>query len=121
MAERRPLIEGLKSPPPEAIPALEERFVYGGKADSDHRPLQPKTARPAASPTTPQSSVSEGKNQPLNAHSRVPLTTRIRSDYASALKRASLERQLDGVHPNTLQEILETALEPWLRENGYLS
>jgi hypothetical protein len=51
----------------------------------------------------------------------VPLTTRVRSDFASALKRASLERQLSGVTPNTLQDILEQALEPWLRSNGYLS
>lgn len=51
---------------------------------------------------------------------RSPLTTRIRSDLATALKRASLERQLAGEKPNTLQEILEEALEPWLKEKGYL-
>jgi len=37
----------------------------------------------------------------------MPLTTRIRSDYGAALKRASLERQLAGQVPNTLQDILE--------------
>ncbi|MHC5540635.1 hypothetical protein ACYOEI_20650, partial [Singulisphaera rosea] len=52
--------------------------------------------------------------------SRVPLSTRMRSDFAAALKRASLERQLEGVEPNTLQDILEQAVEPWLRNNGYL-
>ena len=51
----------------------------------------------------------------------MPLTTRVRADFAAALKRASLERQLDGVIPNTLQDILEEALEPWLRSNGYLN
>ncbi|RUL89456.1 hypothetical protein TsocGM_01400 [Tautonia sociabilis] len=54
------------------------------------------------------------------ALSRVPLSTRIRSDFSAALKRASLERQLAGVEPNTLQDILEQAVEPWLRSNGYL-
>ena len=44
----------------------------------------------------------------------------MRSDFAAALKRASLERQLEGVEPNTLQDILEQAVEPWLRNNGYL-
>jgi hypothetical protein len=34
-------------------------------------------------------------------------------------QRASLERQLNGTAPNTLQDILEEALEPWLRSNGY--
>jgi hypothetical protein len=56
-----------------------------------------------------------------NTVSRVGLTTRIRSDFAAALKRASLERQLNGVSPHTLQDILEEALQPWLRSNGYLS
>jgi hypothetical protein len=51
----------------------------------------------------------------------VPLTTRVRADFAAALKRASLERQLSGVLPNSLQDILDDALEPWLRANGYLS
>lgn len=40
---------------------------------------------------------------------------------AKALKRASLERQLQGVEPSRLQDILEEALEPWLKANGYLS
>jgi hypothetical protein len=50
----------------------------------------------------------------------VPLTTRIRTDLATALKRASLERQLSGEKPNTVQDILEEALEPWLKGKGYL-
>jgi hypothetical protein len=51
---------------------------------------------------------------------RVPLSTRIRAEFATALKRASLERQLNGIEPNTLQDILEQAIEPWLRDNGYV-
>jgi len=27
---------------------------------------------------------------------------------------------LKGVEPNTLQDILEQAIEPWLKSNGYL-
>jgi hypothetical protein len=60
----------------------------------------------------------EPKAPPL---SRVPISTRIRTDFAAALKRASLERQLEGVEPNTLQDILEEAIEPWLKANGYVS
>jgi hypothetical protein len=41
-------------------------------------------------------------------------------EYAAALKRASLQRQLEGIEPNTLQDILEQAIEPWLKNNGYL-
>jgi hypothetical protein len=48
------------------------------------------------------------------------MVTRIRADFAAALKKASLERQLNDVTPNSLQSILEEAIEPWLKQNGYL-
>lgn len=100
MAERRPLVEGLKTAPPAAPTSREREFVYGSKAvASDPNPA------PAASPNVPSS----------------PLSTRIRADVATALKRASLDRQLKGQEPSTIREILEQAIEPWLRENGYLS
>jgi hypothetical protein len=94
MVERRSLVEGVKSAP--ATDNVAERaFVYK-KVD----------AAIAAQATTT-----------LN---RAPISTRIREDFAKALKRASLERQLNGAEPNTLQDILEEAIEPWLRNNGYL-
>lgn len=93
MAERRPLTEGLRSSP-AVEPSMEKQFVYGDK----------EPARPT--PTAPLS--------------RVPISTRIRSDFAAALKRASLERQLAAIEPNTLQDILEEAIEPWLRSNGFM-
>jgi hypothetical protein len=98
MAERRPLTEGLKSPPqaPAVDPQREREFVHGTKA----------------TPTTTPASTSRLV--------RVLVSTRIRSEFADALKRASLERQLNKVEPNTLQDILEQAIEPWLRSNGYI-
>ena len=98
MAERRPLTEGLKSPPqaPAVDPQREREFVHGTKA----------------TPTTTPASTSRLV--------RVLVSTRIRSEFADALKRASLERQLNKVEPNTLQDILEQAIEPWLRDNGYI-
>lgn len=98
MSDRRSLLEGLKSTPPPIDESKEKDFVYGEKA----KPVQNST------PTTPV----------LN---RVPISTRIREDFAKALKRASLERQLKGVEPNTLQDILEEAVEPWLKSNGYIT
>lgn len=100
MADRRSLIEGLKSTPPAMDVHREKEFVYGSKD---------KTAEPAKAPVS------------APAVSRVPISTRIRADFSAALKRASLERQLNGTQPNTLQDILEEAIEPWLRSNGYLS
>ncbi len=99
MAERRTLTQGLKETPPPIDNAKEKAFVFGDKES-------PKPAAPVVAAAT------------LN---RVPISTRIRDDFARALKRASLERQLEGREPNTLQDILEEAIEPWLKANGYLS
>jgi hypothetical protein len=112
MKHRRSLADALK-PDIEIPRAEEEKFVYGDKA-TDAPPSQPPlVAQPAEA--------KEGKGQKGNVVARVPLTTRVRSDFAEALKRASLERQLNKVFPNTLQDILEEALQPWLRSNGYLN
>jgi len=105
MAERRSLTEGLKATP-AVDPAVVREFIHSGKPAAANRPA------PAAPTTDPAAPV---------VINRAPISTRIRADYAAALKRASLERQLKGVEPNTLQDILEEAIEPWLKANGYLS
>ena len=108
MAERRSLVDGLK-----ADPVVEKEFVFGDKAKPKPKLIdQEAAATPAAQ---------DGKGKGANAIGRAPLTVRFRSDIAMALKRASLERQLNGVVPHTLQDILEEAVEPWLRANGYLT
>jgi hypothetical protein len=111
MAARRPLVEGLKTE--NAVDrSLEEEFVYNGG------PKTEAAAKPQ--PTAPASEPEAEKGRTENTAGRVPLTVRFRADYAAALKRASLQRQLQGVRPNTLQDILEEALEPWLRSHGCL-
>jgi hypothetical protein len=111
MATRRPLVEGLKTD--NAVDrSLEEEFVYNGGPKSE--------AATKPQPTAPASESGAGKGRAESSAGRVPLTVRFRADYAAALKRASLERQLQGVLPNTLQDILEEALEPWLRSHGCL-
>jgi hypothetical protein len=109
MAARRPLVEGLKTDS-GVDRAVEEDFVYNG-VPTDARPA---ASRPAAQPR-------DRKGQATSTVGRVPLTTRVRAEFSAALKRASLERQLAGQVPNTLQDILEEALEPWLRSHGYLN
>lgn len=102
MAERRSLIEGVKPPAPPLDPQIEAAFVRGGKPSG----AGAESAAPSA--TTP-------------IIPRSPLSTRIRTDYSKALKYASLDRQLKAIEPNTISDILEQALEPWLKANGYLS
>lgn len=105
MVERRALVAGLKPDP-----SLEQQFVRTGTVQ------RPDAAQPGENPAPAR----ETKTRSANAVSRSPLTTRIRTDFANALQRASLTRKLEGQEPNTVQDILEEALEPWLRKHGYL-
>ncbi|MFO0812087.1 MAG: hypothetical protein U0796_02645 [Gemmatales bacterium] len=92
MASRRTLIQGL-SPKEEAEQkAKEAEFVYGTKQVDATQQIA----------------------------SRISLTTRLRADLFEALKRASLERQLKKIQPHKVQDILDAALEPWLKQNGFL-
>ena len=50
----------------------------------------------------------------------IPVNVRVRPEIAGALKTAALQRELQGVEPFTKREIVEQALEPWLKKNGYL-
>jgi hypothetical protein len=100
MGERRSLIEGVTEPSPPIDAAKVAAFLNAAKSKSGGEAIKP-------TPTTP-------------VLARSPFSTRIRTDLVSALKRASLQRELDGVEPHTLVEILEQAVEPWLKSNGYL-
>jgi hypothetical protein len=122
MPKRRSLTDGLKSPP-KANPAKEAAFVYGPKSagpEAVKKVAKPKPQPVVAAPPPPPAADVLTEPQPEQNLGRLPLTTRVRSDIGAALKRASLERQLAGQVPNTVQDILEEALEPWLRSHGYL-
>lgn len=96
MSERRKLVAGIAQ---EAPPTPQERkFVFGAPPQPHRRPVHAPVALP-----------------------RTPVTTRIREDYARTLKRISLQRQMEGTEPNTLQDILEEAIEAWLLANGELA
>jgi hypothetical protein len=128
MAERRALIEGLKALDPDIDPDLAEQFVYDqkprafDKTSGPAAPPPPAHERPAQ-PPLPESITAAAQvvaPSPLTGVGRVPVGARVRTDLASTVKRASLERQLQGVQPNSMQEILEESLELWLLKHGYL-
>ena len=104
MAEqRRPLTEGIAIATPVPQPTTHEiargvAFLEAGASSTG-----PKAMRSAAS-----------------AAAGMSLNTRLHPDLCNALKRASLQRKLDGVEPNSLRDILEEAVTPWLRDKGYL-
>lgn len=108
MADRRSLIEGLNTDETSSND-VETEFVYGNEA-TKNKPASTESPAPAtASAVLPQMTT------------RVPITTRARPEIATALKRASLQRQLNGETPFYVQEIMEDALAKWLQAHGYLN
>jgi hypothetical protein len=130
MAERRALIEGLKNLDENIDPDLAEQFLYERKPRQSAKKSAPASKampsehkEPAVTQPLPQSVVVAAQAaapSPLTGVGRVPVGARVRTELAAALKRASLERQLQGIQPNSVQEILEESLELWLLKHGHL-
>src|SRR5437762_1529328 len=80
-------------PPPVRLapepPAGSEPTAAEGDGGGDEQPAPSQARRPAKAARRPDTSR-------LLANLLVPVTVRLRPEVASALKRASLQRQLDG-------------------------
>ena len=57
---------------------------------------------------------------PANDDYLVAITTRLQARTADALRRAYLEQKLNRLEPATQQEIIELAVQQWLRKNSFL-
>ena len=135
MKGRRPLAAGIRTE--SEMKELEQAFVFGA---SKVLPAQEESP-PENSTEAPTSAVGSmaqeetGTSVPVRSDSmptvlpdrqrpqvtaRVPITTRARPEIASALRRAALQRQLAGVEPCYVQDIMEEAVEVWLSAKGYL-
>ena len=124
MAQRRPLIAGINAPEnadPEAVRA----FVTQDRP----RPEAPKEEKRELSVVREREVERDELAEPAPVKKPgkgrvpvglIPVTVRLRPEIAGALKRASLERQLAGEDIYTQQDLVEQALEPWLRDEGYL-
>ncbi len=99
--------------PPAAGSAAAQATVPAGEGTA------PAVSPPPKPPAAKRPDVHSGPPR-LLATLLVPVTVRLRPEVASALKRASLERQLNGVETYTQQDIVEEALLPWLRAEGLL-
>lgn len=88
----------------EAVTEEKER----GAVSTPKRSTETLTRSPKRKPT---------RLQPVGL---IPVTIRLRPEVAGALKRASLERQLNGEEVFTQQDLVESALEPWLKQSGYI-
>lgn len=128
MSKRISLVESLKRDQEEIDPVVEQNFLKFGKAaPPPEATAEPQAAEPAKAEKQPEASPIEPEPVRRPRPSKVapvgliPVTVRLRPEIAGALKRASLERQLAGEELYTQQDIVEQALEPWLREEGYLA
>ncbi len=122
MKDRRSLAEGLKSDP--ELQQMEEAFVFGSKRPAAAVEIvESAPIADVAIDDPPEIKMPPKAEQKILPQfmGRVPVTTRCRPEVASALKRASLQRQLDGVEPYYVQDIMEIALEDWLKAKGYIS
>ena len=76
-------------------------FVRGEEPSS-----QPPTTKPDTNGVLPQ------------MVGRKSLTIKLHPQVASDLKRLSLERQLNGLDPHTMQDMAEEAITAWLRKQS---
>ena len=124
MAARKSLLEGIMEISPDVDPVAAEDFINNGTPRSAARPrerkepMQPAAPTPAPAPAMEQPEAKDGQASHMG---RAPLTIRFPTHFAKALKHASLDRQMKGIEPYKLQDILELVVEPWLRTNGYLN
>jgi hypothetical protein len=135
VSKRMSLVEGLHRDRELLDPVVVENFVKRGTAEAGTE-IQPE---PQTEPTdaAPQPIALQEKRTDKTSHGSqpsrapkpaavitpglIPVNVRVRPEIAAALQTASLERQLQGIEPSSKREIVEEALEPWLRANGYLT
>lgn len=103
----------MASPKEEAKAPVEPEMAA---APSELSPSEPKDSPVRRS----RSRVSVSTPQPMNGKVFISVTTRLEQGTANALRRAYLEQKLKGALPATQQEIIEIALQAWLRDNDYL-
>ena len=131
MGNRRPLTAGLAvvpsgAPDAEAVKSFITQEAKPSTGPESHQAksevLQPKrTAEPAGRVDQTRGALTrKGRKSPMPV-GLIPVTVRLKPEIAAALKRASLERQLAGEDIYTQQDLVELALEPWLKGEGLLS
>lgn len=99
---RRTLEEGLAGGLTDNVSEEARKFVHGESTDS------------VPSSTT---KIDDGKTILPQMTGRHALTIKLDPQVASDLKRLSLQRQLDGIEPRTMQDMAEEAIIAWLAKH----
>lgn len=128
MAEKRSLSQAVSFSPAEAA------FINGGKEASRSKPGQEETQKEktielakesedkngqeARSPSTKVPPKRNSHRSPTSEdvlnEMLVPLTTRMPHALVRMLRRFCLEQELQHVEPNTIQDVVTTAVQEWL-------
>ena len=134
-AEKQRFIDhGKEQPlaPPDGSPALK---VAAQEDVTSTAIAEPTVTRPVndgeSDSIRPRKPAKRGKKTPVDQSSSrthppltqavVSITTRFKPETAEALRRASLQRKLEGRSQASQQLIVETAVASWLEKQGYLS
>lgn len=119
----------------EMTPGVEQYITHGPAKVTAPAPQekQPKSQRIDKNPVKseisssnrPRAKVKKSTRRPqINAQQKtlsqalVAITTRFQPATADALRRTSLERKLERQNPWSQQEIIELAVQQWLKSSG---
>lgn len=121
--ERRSLSAAVSAIPNADAEAVHQFITQERRAPKPEASHVAGTIEPAmrAEPPDVRQKSRRNKSAGVTPVGLIPVTVRLRPELAGALKRASLERQLHGETLFTQQDLVEQALEPWLRSQGYLN
>jgi hypothetical protein len=131
MTERRSIGEALATLPPDArgfiqgnakparstrrsgleVEVVPEVEQADDRREPDRRPTRRTRVRTSA---TPRARVE------VPGSWKVPITTKLHYATIQALRRAYLEQKLNHAMPDTQQEIVEFAVQEWLKKHGFL-
>lgn len=120
VVQERPKPEVKTSPVRVVSEKIQPQQAADDSADEQDEPVGEGRRNPVSRKPAKPAAAKRPHAQRLLATLLVPVTVRLRPEIASALKQASLQRQLNGIETYTQQDIVEEALIPWLQAEGLL-
>ena len=124
MSTRVSLVDRLEKDQQELDPEIEAAFVKRGNVvarTSEVSSGEPERQLAAPDVDVEATPVRRSGQSAAITPGLIPVNVRVRPELAGALQTASLDRQMRGIQPHSKREIVEQALEPWLRSQGYLA
>lgn len=105
----------------DALTPDEQEFLDRGAAKPAARKRPPKKQK-ETSPMNTSAALKESPPpvSPRPTQADYALNTRIMADISDGLLRATTDRKLRRLEASNIRDIVEEAMEAWLKRNGYL-